>query len=119
VPLIEIDYLHESPSVVSRLPHYPTHPRSYPYSILVTDPRPVWNQGSLRAYGFGVGEILRMFPLPLAGDEMLFFDLNPVYARTFLGGRWGTFFDYTDEPERMHTYRADDQAAIRAVMAIV
>jgi hypothetical protein len=119
IPLIEIDFLHESPSVVAKLPGYPSNPRSYPYTVLVTDPRPIWSQGSLRAYGFRVGEPIHPFPLPLAGTDELPIDLNPVYARTFHGGRWGTFLDYSTEPERMHTYRIDDQVFIRDMMAKV
>ncbi len=116
VPLIEIDYLHESPSVIAQLPHYPTHAQSYPFIILVSDPRPVWSQGALRAYGFRVGEQPQTFPLPLMGDDELPFNLTSVYDRTFRGGRWGSFLDYAREPERMHTYRDDDQKTIRSIM---
>lgn len=117
VPLVEIDYLHETPSPVLQLPAYPSDPNAYPYSILVSDPRPDWMQGKFRMYGFGVGELIKSFPLPLAEEEKLHFDLNAVYQHTFKAGRWGDLLDYTLEPERFATYRADDQMRIRAIMA--
>lgn len=115
VPLIEIDYLHESPSVVSQLPHYPTHPRSYPYTILVTDPRPVWSQGSLRAYGCRVGEILRVFPLPLAGDETLF-SISTLYMRAHsLAGAGGHFSTtLTSRSECIRTARTIKRPSARS-----
>jgi len=119
VPLIEIDYLHESASIVPGLPAYPNHPDSRPYAIIVSDPRPDWQQGKVRVYGFLVGSPVAAFPLPLADDERLDFNLDPVYQQTFRLGRWGDLLDYTIEPERFHTYSATDQARIRTIMAAV
>jgi hypothetical protein len=116
VPLVEIDYLHESPSVVTKLPLYPSHPDAYPYSIVVTDPRPNWAIGKVRAYGFGLGEPVKTFPLPLADSESLDFDLNVVYQRTFRAGRWNDLLDYRVEPERFDTYSPADQQYIRQII---
>lgn len=115
VPLVEIDYLHESPSPVLQLPVYPAA-KAYPYSIVVSDPRPNWGEGKVRVYGFGLRDAIRAFPLPLAGEESLVFDLNPVYQHTFRAGRWGDLLDYNAVPERFETYRADEQEFIRVVM---
>jgi len=114
VPLVEIDYLHESRSVILQLPVYPQR-NAYPYAMIVSDPRPNWADGKVRVYGFGVRDAIRSFPLPLAHDENLVLDLNPVYHHTFRAGRWGDLIDYGDEPERFETYRADDQEYIRIV----
>lgn len=118
-PLIEIDYLHESPPLVKQLPRYPADAGSKPYSIIVSDPRPNWAKGKVRVYSFEVGQAIPAFPLPLAGEEMLLFDLNAVYQRTFKEGRWNDLLDYSQLPARFETYHADDQARIREVMKSV
>jgi hypothetical protein len=117
VPLIEIDYLHESPSVVRDVPVYPKYEHSYPYTILVSDPRPDWYVGKMRAYSFHVGEAVKHFRIPLAGEDRILFDLYPVFDHTFRSGRWNTYLDYTTVPARFDTYSADDQARILAIMA--
>ncbi len=117
VPLIEIDYLHESSPVISQLPAYPHHPLSYPYAILISDPRPDWGTGKVRVYGFSVTEPIKVFPVPLAGDESILLDLNAVYQHTFRAGRWGDLLDYQTGPERAETYRPQDREYIRLVMA--
>jgi hypothetical protein len=115
VPLVELDYLHETPPVVG-LPRYPTHPDSFPYHLVVSDPRPDWSRGKVRVYSFKVGDPITKLPLPLAKDEGLVFDLDAVYQHTFQAGRWGDILDYNVEPERFATYRADDQTRIKALM---
>ncbi|MBC7871919.1 MAG: DUF4058 family protein [Chitinophagaceae bacterium] len=119
IPLIEIDYLHEQPPILSELPRYLKITGAYPYGIIVTDSRPDWYAGSVKVYGFSVAAPIAQFLLPLAAEESLIFDLNPVYQKTFVEGRWGDMLDYTDEPERFDTYSAEDQAKIRAVMATI
>lgn len=119
IPLIEIDYLHEQAPILPQIPAYPKAKGAYPYSIIVTDPRPDWFVGTIQAYGFGVNEAIKKFLLPLAKDEHLIFDLSSVYQHTFQTGRWTGSFDYTKEPERFATYSAEDQAKIRAVMATI
>jgi Protein of unknown function (DUF4058) len=110
IPLIEIDYLHESPPIVM------SRSEVYPYWIIVTDPRPDWNLGKARGYGFHVDEPIKKFVLPLSGNEKIVFDLNPVYERTFQDGGWANLLDYAVEPERFQTYSASDQAFIRQIM---
>jgi hypothetical protein len=116
IPLIEIDYLHEYPPIVPQVPPYPSQPDAYPYWITVTDPRPDWKLGKARGYGFRVSEPIKKFVIPLANDEKIEFDLNPVYQQTFQAGRWNDLLDYTVEPERFHTYSAADQTFIRQIM---
>ncbi len=112
IPLIEIDYLHESPPPIRDLPVYPTDADAYPYYVAVTDPR----QHTVRAYGFRVDQPATSFPVPLAGDEQIVFDLNAAYQETFTNGRWSAILDTTRLPVRFETYRADDQQRIREYM---
>jgi hypothetical protein len=119
VPLIEIDYLHESRSVLLQLPIYPTASNSHPFSIIVSDPRPNWSEGKVSVYAFDAAEPIARFPVPLANDEQIVFDLTPVYQHTFRAGRWGNLLDYTTTPERFETYHVNDQQRIRDIMTKV
>jgi hypothetical protein len=116
VPFIEIDYLHESPSPVRELPAYPGDMRAYPYYVAIHDSRPTWQEGKFAAYGFHTAEPLPVIPVPLAENQQLAFDLNPVYQHTFTTGRWHQFIEYSMLPVRFETYRDDDQARIQTVM---
>lgn len=117
IPLIEIDYLHETPSPVPGLAIYPQDINSYPYYIAISYPRPSWEKGRLLVFGFRVNEIIPVLPIPLLGEESIIFDYNRVYQHTFEAGRWANFVDYTQLPVRFETYRADDQTRIREFMA--
>ncbi len=116
VPLIEIDLLHEQHTPISEMPQYPDDAKSHPYTLALTDPRPRIDQGIIRIYGFSVGRKLPKFAVPLANDETLPFDFEAPYQQTVRARRWRRFVDYSKEPERFETYRADDQATIHAVM---
>lgn len=45
VPLIEVDYLHETRSPIPKLPAYPADSDAFPFSIAASDPRPSWQEG--------------------------------------------------------------------------
>jgi hypothetical protein len=109
VPLIELDYLHET-----LLPY--NAPRSQAYDILVSDPRPSVEAGSAESYPFDVDAPFPIIDIPLLGDDVLTFDFGAVYQFTFERGKWGTFIDYASPPPRFGTYSPADQARIRAVM---
>ncbi|MDZ4766612.1 MAG: DUF4058 family protein [Chloroflexota bacterium] len=117
VPLIEIDYLHEQSPLIRRIPRYPRDPAAFPYMTIVTDPRPEWQQGTILTYEFGVNELIKPFLLPLKDDESLIVDLDTIYQTTLNDGRWNEIPEYTQPPDRFDSYRADDQAQIRAIMA--
>jgi hypothetical protein len=117
IPLIEIDFLHESPPLIRQLGQYPDDEESYPYHILVSDPRPDWGSGEAQDYSFRVNEAIALFSLPLAKDDSIVVDLKPVYQQTLVAGSWEDDVDYTQPPERFDTYSADDQAFIRQMMA--
>lgn len=116
-PLIEIDLLHEQEPVISRAPRYPEHPNGRPFYIAVSDPRPSIAAGKARVYGFSVGQKLPKIAIPLADDETLPFDFDEPYQQTVQARRWQRYVDYAQEPLNFGLYRADDQAAIRSVIA--
>jgi hypothetical protein len=119
LPLVEIDYLHESASPVPGLPRYPTDPNSLPYHITISDPRLPPPYKSVRSFGFRVDENIPPLMLPLAGDEVVEMDFDAPYQHTFRAGRWGEDVDYAQAPPRISSYREDDQQAIRDKMRAV
>lgn len=119
IPLIEIDYLHELPPIMTQLPSYPRQNDAHPYSIVVSDPRPDWYTGMVRVYGFDVDEPIKQFLLPLARKDAIIVDLDAVYQQTFQIIGLGNILKYAVEPARFDTYSVEDQAKIRAVMATI
>lgn len=116
IPLIEIDYLHETPPVIAGHPVYPRDAGAYPYMIAVSNPRPSWETGRVKVYGFGVDETAPPVPVPLLDDEALVFDFDAVYQHTFSARRYYNLIDEAREPLRFHTYSVADQARIRQRM---
>lgn len=113
VPLIEIDYLHESATVIPKLPVYPHESGSYPYTVAVSDPRPDWQTGQVKVYGAVVNQPLPRVPIPLAGAEGIVFDFDPVYQHTFKARRSHTLIkSYDTPPVRFETYSQADQKRI-------
>lgn len=112
VPLIEIDYLHETLPIIPGLPVYPLDDGAYPYMIVVSDPRPAWDTGKVAVYGFGVDEPLPVVPIPLLEAEQVIFDFDAVYQHTFTARRLHNLIDYADEPHRFQTYSREDQQRI-------
>lgn len=117
ISLIEFDYLHETPSVIGGVPRYPNHTASFPYSIAVTDQRPMAQQGKTFIYGFHVDEAIPEIYIPLKDEEFIRFDPNPSYDAAFerfpaLSYR----LDYAQVPVRFDTYSQDDQDRIAECM---
>ncbi|MBC8100043.1 MAG: DUF4058 family protein, partial [Armatimonadetes bacterium] len=122
IVLVELDYLHETPSPVPYIPSYPAHdPAAYPYSILVTDPRPTLAQGKAQFYGIRVDQVLPRVAIPLGtGDAAIAFDFNAAYQQTFTSASvYGLRADYAQLPAHFEAYDAIDQARIQALMQTV
>lgn len=119
--LVEMDYLHQTLSPISRLPSYPDgEPGAFPYTIVVTDPRPTLKLGKMDIYGFAVDEALPIINIPLADDDRFALDFDAAYQKTFASlAAYSQRVDYASEPERFDSYSADDQAHIRARMEAV
>jgi hypothetical protein len=114
LPLIEIDLLHESPTVVPKLPVYPHEKGSYPYTVAVSDPRPNWNTVQVRVYAAVVHQPLPKVPIPLSGDDGILFDFDPPYQQNFIARRSHTLIgNYEGDPVRFETYSKADQERIR------
>lgn len=109
VPLIELDYLHET-----SLPF--NEPRTQAFCIIVSDPRPSVNRGRAQLYNFDVDTPFPAVQIPLAGNDRLTFDFGAAYQHTHETARWGRLIDYASLPARFETYSQADQERIRAVM---
>ncbi|MBC8097847.1 MAG: DUF4058 family protein, partial [Armatimonadetes bacterium] len=82
--LVEIDWLHETPPITNRMPSYPARqPDAYPYSILITDPRPLPTSGMTAVYSFRVSDPVPSLWVPLADDERVLVDFGQAYNNTF------------------------------------
>jgi hypothetical protein len=115
--LIEIDYLHTHPPILSAIPAYPAE-NAVPYTILISDPRPTLSEGRLDIYGFGVLDPIPTVPVPLADDDRLPFDLNTVYHDTFGSLKiYRMVLDYAHEPADLAAYRPEDRQRLRQFMA--
>ncbi len=119
LPLIELDYLHESPPPLLNYPVYPYEANSHPYHIFVNDPRPTLETGQVLAYRFDVDQPFPQVTIPLSGDDTLQFDFGAIYQHTFSVGRWGESLNYSAPPPRFETYHPADRVRIEAVMARV
>jgi hypothetical protein len=117
VPLIEIDFVHEQLSPLFGTPNYPRDPAAYPYYIAVSDPRPHWQTGRVKFYGFHVNEPILPIDVPLAHTEQIHLELEAVYQHVFEAGRWYKYVDYSQPPARFDTYSRLDRTRIVQVMA--
>jgi len=117
--LVEIDYLHQSRPVLPALLSYADGDEdAFPYSVVVSDPRPEPADGKLAIYGFGVDDELPKVVIPLTEAESITLDFGAVYTRLFESVRLlQRIVDYEQLPVNFERYRADDQARIRQLMA--
>ncbi|MEM6528919.1 MAG: DUF4058 family protein [Chloroflexota bacterium] len=116
---VEIDYLHERAPVIAEIGSYAAQePDSYPYHVIVTDPRAFLEQNQVQVYGVRVLDPLPHFAIPLDEQDVIAFDLNAVYHHTYstLAGFHG-FIDYAELPANFTAYTRADQQAIRVHMA--
>lgn len=125
VVFVEIDYLHETPPTFEGIPNYVHRgdqdalPGSYPYHILVLDPRPDFISAAARIYLFGVDDPIPLVEIPLNDGEVLRFDFNAPYQRTFEESLFGSDIDYSQLPRNFDRYSRADQARIAARMVAV
>lgn len=117
MPLIEIDYLHQTAPVIKNVQRYP-QAGTHAYMIVVNDPRPSVNSGLSALYGFDVDAPIPLVDIPLEHHEFVSqFDFGVPYNVTFENTiTYQRIVDYSQEPPRFDTYSIDDQQRIRQRM---
>lgn len=117
--LVEIDWLHETPPVVRAIPSYPERASgTYPYWLIISDPRPSVAAGQMAIYGTAVHQPLPTIDVPLEGQDTLAVHFEQIYQRIFESRRlFGMVVDYRQPPVRFETYAPRDQVVIQQRMA--
>lgn len=119
VVFVELDYLHESPSTFDKIAPYPAI-AAHPYRIMIVDPRPVFLEGLAYPAEFDVDDPIPTVDIPLNADDVLSFDFNTPYQRTFEELLYGIErVDYSQLPLKWDRYSRDDQIRILARMLAV
>ena len=77
--LVEVDFLHERPPIIPTLPVYPGDEDAFPYTILVSDPRPRFEDGRVQIYGFGIVDPVLAVAIPLAATDVHVLDCGAIY----------------------------------------
>lgn len=116
IVFVEIDYLHQSPPTLAGVADYTRgDPDAHPYRITVLDPRPdVWT-GAGRSRQFDVNMPIPTVTIPLRGGDVLDFDFDAPYQKTFTEALYNLDLDYSQPPLKFETYTPADQARIRSV----
>jgi hypothetical protein len=119
IVFVELDYLHESSPTFLKIPDYRTRGAtdrsqagSSPYRIVVADPRPIFNEGDAYIYAISVDDLLPVVKIPLSSGDIVEFDFNPPYQRTFEEDFCGDNVDYTQLPLNFDRYSDADKARI-------
>lgn len=121
INLVEIDYLHESDSVVRGVPSYPRREKdAHAYNFTVSTPSPSLREGKAVTTFFDVDSEIPKLELPLSGSETLKIDLNSAYQTTFESvNAYSYRVDYAQLPEHFETYSTPDQTRIQVRMDAV
>ncbi len=125
IVVLELDYLHESGTLWEKLPMYrvskkhTAEPHAHPYYIIVVDPRPYYEQGKAFVTGFDVDMPVPKILIPLHGQDIIEFDFNAVYQRTFEEAYYGDDVDYQQLPHNFQRYSPADQTRIVARMIAI
>lgn len=121
---VEIDYIHQKAPTFRTLHDY-TRPSnnggergdSYPYRIVVIDPRPEIAAGDGYLYEFGVDDAIPTVTIPLNAGEKVAFDFGLPYTKTFEEGLYGLELDYSLPPTAFERYHEHDRGLILKRMA--
>lgn len=116
VNIVDVDYLHETPTIFPELtPSYPHKSQgAYPYSIAITS----LYLGKVSQYGFHLEDKMPILAIPLLGEDSFLLDFGAAYQTTFENDRRAhLLLDYEQLPLNFESYMPVDQQKIRAVMA--
>jgi hypothetical protein len=116
--LVEIDYLDMYPPIRTALPSYRAHePGAQPYNILVSDPRPNFEDGITSVYPIGILDPIPRIAVPLDGSDNIEVDFGTVYNDLFSSSRlFQMIADYANDPPAFDRFTPEDQDAIRALL---
>jgi len=119
IVFIEVDFLHESPPTIRRLPPYVARPaftsdfEPHPYRVMIVDPRPSLSDTFLRLREFDVDDPIPTMKVHLNGDDTLNIDFATPYHTVFENGLYGLErVDYAELPVNFDRYRDDDRMRI-------
>lgn len=113
--LVEIDYLHQTPPLIQKLPDYSKGAQgAAPYLILVSDPRPTLEQGKTDIYAFGVDDPMPIINVPLAGADVVKVNFGEIYNYTFENSKFfRALVNYAQEPVHFDRYHEADRVLIQ------
>ena len=121
--MVEIDLIHDRPSILPQLSRYPETEKSQAYSITVISPYPSLAQGTAKVYQFAVDESFPRFDMPLGATNTLpaaNYDLGIVYNIALAAiPTVARKVDYAQPPLRAETYSLDDRQRIAARMLML
>jgi hypothetical protein len=111
---IEIDYLHETPPTLLRLPNYQHGDRhAHAYRISVLEPRPYLAKGHAYLCEFDVDVRIPEVTIPLSSDDSLYFDFSKPYQKQFEEMLYGVeLIDYAKLPVHFERYTLPDRQRI-------
>ncbi len=113
IVLVEVDLLHETPSVIDGVPVYPDAVDSTPYSIAITD---IAHSNKTAVYQFGINQPIPTLPIPLLNEETVVCDFDAVYQEAFTRGRFDNYIHDEGDPILMNSYALPDQQKIRKII---
>jgi len=119
--LVEIDYLHQTPPIIHNLLDYSAQvDGADPYCILVSDPRPTFEEGTTAVYLFGVTDPLPVIDIPLAGADVAQVDFGIAYNHTFERVKFfNMVVDYDQEPVEFARYHEADRKLIQQYLTAI
>lgn len=119
--LVEVDFLDMYPPIRTALPNYLAHDQgASPYVILVTDPRPTFEQGFTQVYPFGVLSPIPVIAVPLEGKDLVPIDFGAAYNELLESSRlFRLIADYESDPVQFERFTLSDQQALRVFLVDV
>ena len=126
IVFVEVDYLHETPPTLRRVPDYSrtqrlSQSKPYPYRIMVFDPRPNVDAGQASINEFAVDELIPTVIIPLNGSDRIGADFGAVYRKQYEEMLYGLeTVDYAELPVHFDRYsEADQQRIVTRMLAVL
>lgn len=116
--LVEVDYQHHGPPVISALPRYSHRDNgAYPYIISISNPRAKLEKGKAFVYGFAIDAPIPVVAVPLAGEDTVRVRFDAAYNATFETSPYARIaVDYEKDPLAFDRYKPEDQVKLRLIL---